>query len=107
MFFNLPKLVVTTIPYKQAEKFVSILLSKKLIACASIQKEGISIYNWKNKTVKEKEATILIKTSSKKIRKLKKAFHEHHPYDIPEFITQKIKGEKRYIDWIIKETSND
>ena len=58
-------------------------LERKLIACANIVPETISIYEWKNKIEQTKETIAIFKTTKDKKEILSKFIKENHQYDCP------------------------
>ena len=47
---------------------------------------------------------VIIKTTNKKIKEIKNFFLVNHPYETPELIVLDIHAEKKYLEWMIKET---
>ncbi len=60
-----------------------------------------SIYRWKGKVESAKERLLLIKTSRKRLAKLRAAVERLHSYEVPEFIALPIvAGSREYLAWI-------
>jgi periplasmic divalent cation tolerance protein len=95
-------LVLVTMPNKKsAKKLAKAILKKKLCACVSIQNRLTSFFYWDNKLNKQKESLLLIKTTKKAFKPLKKRIKSLHPYDVPEIIALKIsKAHEPYLSWI-------
>ena len=58
-------------------------LTKKMIACANIIPEVISIYNWENNIEQNNEVIAIFKTTKNKQQELANFIKEHHDYDCP------------------------
>lgn len=84
---------------KSAKKLIDYLLKEKLAAC--IQQSTIkSRYVWEKHIVSEKEFLLIIKTTHKNRKKIKRYFAKYHPYKVPELIILKGKSSKNYKQWI-------
>ncbi len=90
-----------------AKKIISELLKNRLAACVNLVENIESTYRWKGKIEKSGEFLLIIKTAKSKVKKLINHVKKIHPYTVPEIIAFDInKGNKDYIDWVIKETGN-
>jgi len=99
-------LVYITAPSKEVAKDIAKkLLKKRLIACANIHSGVTSLYWWKGKIAKAKEAVLFAKTTKAKVKSLEKAVKKMHPYDVPCIITIPIKANKEFSDWVKKEVA--
>lgn len=96
-------LVYITNPSKKAAKRVAMhLLLKKLIACANIYDDVLSIYPWKGKIAEQTECILIAKTSARHFEKVKKEVAAIHPYDIPCIVGIPVSCNAAYAKWIIK-----
>ena len=107
MLFNRPKLIITTLPKKKCNPFISGLLNQRLIACANLNDNVQSMYWWKNKITTDSETMVIMKTTNKKIKGIKNFFLVNHPYETPELIVLNVHAEQKYLEWMIKETDNN
>ena len=90
---------------KEAKKISSILLKKKLIACANIFNDIQSVFFWKNKVNFSKEVIIMGKTTKKLQSKIISEVKKIHSYDVPCIIFSKISsGNKDFLNWISDST---
>lgn len=90
----------------EAKKIVCELLSKKLIACASIFPEIESIYYWAGKIEENKEVKVLLKTVSKHFDAIQKLIQTQCSYEVPEIVQVNIaQGNPSYLSWVGSETS--
>lgn len=92
--------ILTTIDNKKgAKKLSAILLCRNLAAC--IQRVRIkSHYVWWGRIAREREYLLIIKTTRKNLKKIKRVFSSHHPYKLPEFVRLKAKSSKAYKRWV-------
>ncbi len=78
------------------------LVEEEVAACVNIIDGVQSIYRWEGELCVDKEATLLIKTSSERYPALEAAIEEHHSYDVPEIIALEAKevadGYARWVD---------
>lgn len=97
-----PIIVITSLPsIDEAKSLSKHLLDKKLVACAQIQSEMTSIYEWQGKVEMSKEVALHLKTFDQYYLPIEKAIKEHHSYDVPEIIAIQIdKISDDYLDWM-------
>ena len=74
---------ITCANTKEAKKISSVLLRKKLIACANIFNNIQSVFSWKNKVNFSKEVIIMGKTTKKLQTKIISEVKKIHSYDVP------------------------
>ena len=87
----------------KGKKLARYLVDSRLAACVSIVPGVESIYFWEGKVQDEQEWLLIVKTTRKKIPAIREAFHQHHPYRVPEFIV--IRSDytgPAYADWLIQ-----
>jgi periplasmic divalent cation tolerance protein len=94
--------LVTCSSVAEARRIARSVVEARLAACVNILPGGItSIYRWKGKVESARERLLLIKTSRKRLAKLRAAVERLHSYDVPEFIALPIAaGSPAYLDWI-------
>lgn len=99
-------IIYTTVKKKKdAERISKMIVKEKLSACINIIPRITSVYNWKGKTVSEREYLLIIKTRKSLVDVLEKRIHYLHPYELPEFITINTeKGSMKYIKWLYENT---
>ncbi|MCF8475163.1 MAG: divalent-cation tolerance protein CutA [Emcibacter sp.] len=91
-----------TVPTKaEAVTLSRTLLAEKLIACANISGDILSLYVWEGTLCEEGEVALLLKTrtdiSDKTIQRIK----ELHSYDTPCIVRWDITGgDQDYLNWI-------
>lgn len=94
--------LVTCSSPAEARRIARAVVDARLAACVNILPGAVtSIYRWKGKVESAKERLLLIKTSRKRLTKLRAAVERLHSYDVPEFIALPIAaGSPAYLDWI-------
>mgnify|MGYP001234161117 FL=1 len=96
---------ITTKNHKEAVKIASILVKKRLVACANIFNNVKSVFLWNNKISKSKEVIIIGKSTKKNQTKIISEVKKKHSYDIPCVVFTKIlSGNKEFLKWINSST---
>ena len=91
----------------EAKKLGSKLVKSKLAACTNIFPTIYSTYVWKNKTVTDKECSMIVKTSKSKVKSAIKFINKNHTYEcaaISAFPIDFIHTD--FQKWIIDQTKN-
>jgi periplasmic divalent cation tolerance protein len=78
------------------------VVAEHLAACVNVPESRVnSVYRWKGKVRQAREVLLLIKTSRRRLTKLRAAIERLHSYDVPEFIALPIaSGSPAYLRWI-------
>ena len=94
--------LVTCSSISQARRIARAVVEKRLAACVNILPGAVtSVYRWKGKVESARERLLLIKTSRKRLGKLRATVMSLHSYDIPEFIALPIaEGSPAYLEWL-------
>jgi periplasmic divalent cation tolerance protein len=94
--------LVTCSTVPEAQRIARAVVDARLAACVNILPGAVqSIYRWKGKIESARERLLLIKTSRKRLAKLRAAVERLHSYDVPEFIAISIAaGSPGYLSWI-------
>jgi periplasmic divalent cation tolerance protein len=79
--------VVTTAANKaDAEKIATLLVEKRLAACAQVVGPVQSTYRWRGRVEQAEEWQCLIKSRQDLFPELEQVIKNIHPYEIPEII---------------------
>jgi len=94
--------LVTCSSMAEAQRIARGVVEERLAACVNILPGVVhSIYRWKGKVESARERLLLIKTSRKRLAKLRTAVERLHSYDVPEFVALPIAaGSPAYLAWI-------
>ncbi|MBZ5643692.1 MAG: divalent-cation tolerance protein CutA [Acidobacteriia bacterium] len=86
----------------EARRIARAVVEARLAACVNILPgAATSVYRWNGKVETAKERLLLIKTSKKKLAKLRAAVERLHSYDVPEFIALPVAaGSRAYMEWL-------
>jgi len=68
---------------REAKRLGSLLVKNKLAACTNIIPTIYSTYVWKNKTMMDKECSMIVKTSKSRIKAAIKFIVKKHSYECP------------------------
>ncbi len=86
---------------KEAEKILTSLLKKKLVACGNLISGVESLYWWEGKIEKSDEVMVWLKTERDKVKKVMAFIEKNHPYQVPEVLVLPIlKGNEAYLKWV-------
>ena len=91
----------------EAKKLGSKLVKAKLAACTNIFPKIYSTYVWKNRTMTDKECSMIIKTSKSKVKAAIKFIVKKHSYECPAVSAFPIKStHNEFKKWIEEQTKN-
>ena len=91
---------------EEAISVVSNLLENRLIACANLIDQVISVYRWQGGIQREKEVIMVAKTSEARVQEAIKILAELHSYQLPSITAYPIKtGFEPFLQWIQDETT--
>ncbi len=90
-----------------AEKISTLLVEKRLAACAQTLGPITSLYWWDGNVERAQEFLLLIKTRAELFEEVERVIKDNHPYDLPEIIAVPIrKGNDKYLKWIQDESES-
>ena len=98
---------VTFGSFKEAKRLGGQLVKNKLAACTNIIPEIYSTYVWKNKTMMDKECSMIVKTSKSKVKAAIKFIVKKHSYECPAVSAFPI--DSAHVDfkkWIYEQTKS-
>ncbi len=84
----------------EAERICATVVKERLAACANIFPVR-SVYRWKNRVVKSREAAALLKTTAWRFPRLERRLKQLHSYEIPGIVAWTLSaGSRSYLKWI-------
>ena len=91
----------------EAKKLGKRLVKERLAACTNIIPTIYSTYVWKNKTMIDKECSMIVKTSKSKVKAAIKFIVKKHSYECPAVSAIPIDfAHKDFQKWINEQTKN-
>jgi periplasmic divalent cation tolerance protein len=98
--------VTTTVSSPEAAQALAReILAHKLAACVQIDAAIHSLYHWDGALCKESELRLVIKTLPGCEAPLQALFAEHHPYELPQFVSVRAKASEAYFRWVCAEVA--
>jgi periplasmic divalent cation tolerance protein len=96
-------IIYTTFQNKEeARKITTVLLEKKLIACANMLPTS-SAYLWEGKIERKEEIIGFLKTTEEKFVEVREMIRKLHSYDVPCILKIPAEAERNYREWVEKE----
>ena len=90
----------------EAASIARALVDRRLAACVNIAGPVTSVFRWDGEVREEQEQLLVIKTRTSRVRALREAYRELHPYDCPEMVEIPVSGGlPSYLAWLKQETS--
>lgn len=95
----------TTSGRAEAERIGRAAVAARLAACANVISGVTAFYRWKDKLQRGREAVLILKTTSTRLRRLIAKVKQLHSYDCPCIEAIRVDaGFKPYLDWVARET---
>ncbi len=100
-----PLQITTTFDNRaDGEKMATMLLEKRLVACAQISGPVSSSYWWRGEIVSSPEYLLVMKSVDSLYQDLEQVIRETHPYETPEIVATVITHlSDDYRQWLEKE----
>jgi periplasmic divalent cation tolerance protein len=99
------QVITTAETQADAQTIASVVVEKRLAACAQVIGPITSTYWWQGKVETAKEWLCTIKSKAALYEELERAIQAIHSYEEPEIIaTPIIKGSKSYLAWLDENT---
>lgn len=97
---------VTFSSFEEAERIISVLLEKQLIACANTL-PITSQYRWEGAVQSAAEQAAILKTTANLVTEVENAVAELHSYDVPCIVVLPTNASEPFAQWIANETRPD
>lgn len=95
-------MLVTCPNARAARRLGTALVKRRLAACVNLVPGIESVFRWKGKTERCREALLLIKTTAGSFERLRRAVCALHPYEVPEIIAVPlVRGHQPYLRWVV------
>ncbi len=89
----------------EAVKISEILVEEKLVACANIIPNVVSIYEWQGKVERASEITVLFKTKATLYADVEKRIKDLHSYETPAiYAIPLVNVSADYRQWLAEST---
>ena len=99
---NAKVVLVTCSSRAEAKKIAQAVVTKQLAACVNVLTAPVeSLYQWKEKVQRATEFLLVIKTTSRRLKRLEEEVARLHSYDVPEFLVLGVAGgSQNYLKWL-------
>lgn len=93
--------LVTTPDVSEAESIATLLLERRLIACANLLPGVTSLFWWEGKIERSQEVLLVMKTRFELLTEVTEAVTKAHSYEVCEVVALPITGGSHaYLRWI-------
>ncbi len=100
--------LITKSNRREAGRIAEALVKNKLAACATLLTSVTSIFRWKGRVQKSRDALLIVKTSMRRYPALESLVRSMHSYEVPEIVALSVQqGLRPYLEWVQKETATD
>lgn len=98
--------VYITVPtLEEARSLASMLVERRLAACANILPAMESVYRWQGKVERAQEVVLIAKTRTDLVQALTEAVVKAHSYEVPCVVSWPLaQGYSAFLSWIDEET---
>lgn len=98
-------LVTTVGSLDDAHRLAARLLDARLAACVQVEAGLESAYRWHGSLCTESEVRVTIKSLPAHRAALQALFDQHHPYQLPQFLSSEMAASPAYAQWVRDETA--
>jgi periplasmic divalent cation tolerance protein len=89
-----------------AERIGTAAVEEGLAACANVLGGVRSVFRWKGKVERAREAVLIMKTRQSRVAALTRRIKALHPYDVPCVVALPIVGgNDAFLDWVGAEST--
>lgn len=93
-------LYTTVASQEQAETLAHDAVTAKRAACVNVFPQGLSIYQWEGKLLKEQEQGLIFKTTLEKKEELRSWILKNHPYTQPAILQWDVDTTKEFFEFV-------
>lgn len=87
----------------EARRLADEILGQRLAACVQLEPGLVSLYRWQGWQCEAPEVRLVIKTLPGCAGALEALFARHHPYELPQFLTARLRASRAYLAWVRSE----
>ncbi len=102
------RIVLITYPQgaeTSAQAFARRLVEAGLAACVNLVPVH-SVYRWQGRIEEDAEVLLIVKTRTQDLEPLERFVHQHHPYEVPEFVVLTPSHvAPAYLQWLLQPES--
>jgi periplasmic divalent cation tolerance protein len=96
---------ITTSNKDEAVSLASMLLAERLVACANIIENVLSMYWWQGAIERNPEAVLMLKTTEDHMTQITARVKSEHSYQNPCIVAWPLeRGNTDFLDWVKAET---
>lgn len=93
--------LVTASSREEALRIGRRLVEKKLVACATVVPNVVSIFEWEGSISESSECLMVLKSHDDAYSTLEAEIKSHHSYDVPEILALSVeRGSSDYLAWV-------
>ena len=90
----------------EAISIANILVEKRLVACANLYENVVSIYRWQDTIQQEQEVVLIAKTVKEQVQVAIETIKTLHSYQLPCIVAYPVaEGYPPFLKWVADETA--
>ena len=90
----------------EALSVARMLVEKRLVACANILENMVSVYRWQGGIQQEPEVALFAKTTKDNVKAAIEAIKNQHSYQLPCIVAYPVsEGFTPFMQWVVNETT--
>lgn len=98
--------VITTVGGQDdARRLADLALARRLAACVQVDAGVVSHYRWQGQIHADPEVRLTFKTTPEAWPALQAFLAEHHPYELPQVLGQRMQASAPYAAWVRAEVA--
>ena len=103
--YRVLSLMTTVATMADARRLARLLIERRLAACVQIEPGVASHYIWQGQQREETELRLTLKTLPGRAAAVQELFAQHHPYELPQFLTVGMDASAEYAAWVSEAVS--
>ena len=98
-------LVTTVGSVDDAQRLATRILDARLAACVQVETGLESSYRWRGAPCTDSEVRLTVKSLPHLRPALQALFDQHHPYQLPQFLSSEMDASPAYAQWVRDEVA--